>query len=143
MKLSTKGRYGARAMVDIAIYHRQGPVLLKDIAKRQHISEKYLGHIIASLKVAGLVRSIRGAQGGYILARAPVQIKLAQIIEALEGSTSPAECVDDPEFCPRADICVTRDIWSEIKRTTDKVLESVSLQDLMENQRIKEKNVNN
>lgn len=137
MKLSTKGLYGTRAMIEIALYYREGPVLLKDIAKRQHLSEKYLGHIIAALKVAGLVKSIRGAHGGYILAKPPVRIKLAQIIKALEGSTSPAECVDDPEFCPRAEICVTRDVWSEIKRTTDKVLESVSLQDLVEEQKRK------
>jgi len=142
MKLSTKGRYGARAMVDIALYYDQGPVLLKDIAKRQDISEKYLEHIITSLKVAGLVKSIRGAHGGYILAKSPVQIKLSQIIKALEGSTAPVECVDDPKFCPRAELCVTRDVWREIKRGIDEILESISLKDLAEQQKKKEQNKN-
>jgi len=141
MKLSTKGSYGTRAIIDIALYHGKGPVLLKDIAKRQNISEKYLGHIIASLKIAGLVKSIRGAHGGYVLAKPPVEIKLSHIIKALEGSISPIECVDDSALCPRIKVCATRDIWVKIKRTTDKMLESVSLQDLVEEQKKKEKKV--
>lgn len=138
MKLSTKGLYGARAMVEMALYYGQGPVLLKDIAKRQGISKKYLGHIITSLKVAGLVKSIRGAHGGYILAKPPVQIRLSQIIKALEGPLAPAECVDDPKCCPRAEICVTRDVWIEMKRAMDGILESISLEDLVQQQKKKE-----
>ncbi len=140
MKLSTKGRYGARAMVDLALHYGQGYLLLRDIAKRQHISEKYLEHIVTSLKVAGLVKSFRGAHGGYTLAKPPTQIKLAQIIKTLEGSTALVECVDDPECCPQAGLCVTRDVWTEIKRATDEILESISLKDLVEKQRRKEQN---
>ena len=140
MKLSTKGRYGTRAMVDIALYYGQGPILLKDIAKRQNISEKYLEHIITSLKIAGLVKSIRGAHGGYILAKDPVQIRLSQIIKALEGSIAPVECVDDPDFCPRAKTCVTRDVWIKIKKSMDEILESISLKELVERQKKKQRN---
>jgi len=138
MKLSTKGRYGARAMVDMALHEDQGPILLKDIAKRQGISEKYLEHIITSLKVAGLVKSIRGARGGYILARPASQIKLSHIIRALEGSTAPVECVDDPKLCSRVGICVTRDVWMKIKEKIEEILESVSLKDLAEQQKKKQ-----
>jgi len=140
MKLSTKGRYGIRAMIDLALYYGQGPILLKDIAKRQEISKKYLEHIITSLKVAGLVRSIRGAHGGYILARPPAQIKLSQIIKVLEGSLAPVECVDNPEFCSRIEVCLTIGVWREIKRAMDKVLGSISLKDLVEQQRREEQN---
>jgi len=140
MKLSTKGRYGTRAMVDLALHYGQGPILLKDIAKREEISEKYLEHIITSLKVAGLVKSIRGAHGGYILAKPPAQIKISQVIKVLEGSIAPVECVDDPGLCSRVELCVTRDVWKEIKRVMDEVLESVSLKDLVEQQKRKEEN---
>jgi len=142
MKLSTKGRYGTRAMVDLALRYGQGPILLKDIAKRQEISEKYLEHIITSLKVAGLVKSIRGAHGGYILAKSPAQIKLSQVIKVLEGSIAPVECVDDPRTCSRVELCVTRDVWKEIKRAIDEILESISLKDLVEREKKKEENKN-
>lgn len=141
MKLSTKGRYGARAMVDIALHEGEGPILLKDIAKRQNISEKYLEHIITSLKVAGLVKSIRGARGGYVLGKDPVQIKLSQIIKALEGSIAPVECVDDPDSCSRAKNCVTRDVWVQMKKAMDDVLESINLKDLVEKQKKKGVNI--
>lgn len=140
MKLSTKGRYGTRAMVDIALYYGQGPILLKDIAKRQNISEKYLEHIITSLKIAGLVKSIRGAHGGYILAKDPVQIRLSQIIKALEGSIAPVECVDDPDLCSRAKTCVTRDVWIKIKKSMDEILKSISLKELVERQKKRQRN---
>ena len=140
MKLSTKGQYGARAMVDLALYYGHGPILLKDIAQRQEVSEKYLEHIITSLKVAGLVKSIRGAHGGYMLAKPAAEIKLSQIIISLEGSLAPVECVDDPELCSRAEFCVTRDIWSKLKRAMDEILESINLKDLAEQQKRKEQN---
>ena len=142
MKLSTKGRYGTRAMVDLAFHYGQGPILLKDIAKRQQISEKYLEHIITSLKVAGLVKSIRGSHGGYILAKSPAQIKLSQVIKVLEGSIAPVECVDDPKVCSRAKLCVTRDIWKKIKRAIDEILESITLKDLVEREKKEEENKN-
>jgi len=142
MRLSTKGRYGVRAMADLALCYGQGPILLKDIAKRQEVSKKYLESIITSLKIAGLVKSIRGPHGGYILAKPPAQIKLSQIIKVLEGSLAPVECVDDPECCSRAKVCSIIGVWREIKRAMDEVLESISLKDLVEQQRKEEQDKN-
>jgi len=134
MRLSTKGRYGARAMLDLALNSSKGPVLLREIAKRQEVSEKYLEHSITTLRKAGLVRSIRGARGGYVLAKLPSQIRLSEIMEVLEGSMAPVECVDDPQVCQRAQLCVTRDIWAEMKEAIDNILESITLQDMVERQ---------
>ncbi len=139
MKLSTRGQYGARALLDIALHYDGNPVLLKDIAKRQAISVQYLEHLISPLIKAGVVRSMRGARGGVTLAKLPEEIKLSQVIQILEGSTAPVECVDDPKVCPRSDFCVTRDVWEEMKRAMIQVLESTTLQDLVERQREKEK----
>ena len=139
MKLSTKGQYGTRAMVELALHYGEGPILLKDIAKRQQISGRYLEHLIVSLKVAGLVKSMRGARGGFSLAKPPSQIRLSEIIQIVEGSISIVECVDDPKLCSRADLCVTRDIWAEMKKAMNGVLESTTLQDLVERQREKQK----
>jgi len=134
MRLSTKGRYGARAMLDLALNSGEGPVLLREIARRQEVSEKYLEHSITTLRKAGLVRSIRGARGGYVLAKLPSQIRLSEIMEVLEGSMAPVECVDDPQVCQRAQLCVTRDIWAEMKEAIDNILESITLQDMVERQ---------
>jgi Rrf2 family cysteine metabolism transcriptional repressor len=139
MKLSTRGQYGARALLDIAVHYDGNPVLLKDIAKRQAISAQYLEHLISPLIKAGIVRSIRGARGGVTLAKPPEEIKLSQVIQILEGSTAPVECVDNPKVCPRSDFCVTRDVWEEMKRAIIQVLESTTLQDLVERQREKER----
>jgi len=131
MRLSTKGRYGTRAMLDLALNSDNGPVLLRDIARRQEVSEKYLEHSMSALRKMGLVRSIRGARGGYVLARPPAQIRLSRILEVLEGSMAPTECVDDAGICPRAGECATREVWVKIKEATDSILESTSLQDLV------------
>jgi len=138
MKLSTKGRYAARAMLDLAFHYGEGPILLKDIARRQQISERYLEHLITPIKVAGLVTSMRGARGGFTLAKPPSQIRLSEIIQIVEGSIAPVECVDDPDICSRADLCVTRDIWTEMQKAMSGVLESTTLQDLIQRQREKE-----
>lgn len=134
MRLSTKGRYGARAMLDLALNFGEGPILLRDIARRQEVSEKYLEHSITALRKAGLVRSVRGARGGYVLAKSPSQIRLSEIMQVLEGSMAPVECVDDPQICQRAQLCVTRDIWAEIKEAIDNILESITLGDMVERQ---------
>jgi len=139
VKLSTKGQYGARAMLDLALHYGEGPVLLKDIAKRQQISERYLEHLMVSLKAAGLIRSMRGARGGFTLAGPPSQIRLSEIIEAMEGSVVLVECVDAPDVCSRADHCVTRDIWAEMNKAMGDVLDSTTLADLAQRQREKEK----
>ena len=138
MRLSTKGRYGARAMLDLALNFGKEPILLRDIATRQEVSEKYLEHSMSSLRNAGLVRSIRGARGGYILAKPPSEIRLSEIMEVLEGSMAPVECVNDPEVCHRADLCVTRDIWEKMKEAIDNILESTTLEDLAERYKDKE-----
>ena len=138
MKLSTRGRYAMRAMLDLSLHHGEGPTLLKDIAERQQISARYLEHLILSLKAAGLVRSARGARGGFSLAKPPSQIRLIEVMQVSEGSIAPVECVSDPEVCSRASFCVTRDIWSEMNKAMNGILESTTLQDLVERQREKE-----
>jgi len=137
MRISTKGRYGTMAMLDLALRYGQGPILAKDIARRQHISGLYLEHLLISLKVAGMVRSTRGTRGGFALAKQPSQIRLSEIIQATEGSMAPTECVDDPEAYPRASVCVIHDVWMEVKSAINSILESTTLQDLLERQKQK------
>jgi Rrf2 family protein len=137
MRLSTKGRYGVRALVDIALNSNGGPVLLKDIAKRQDVSAQYLEHLVAPLIRAGVLRSIRGAKGGIALAKPPEEIRLSRVIEVLEGSVAPVECVDNAALCARSGQCVARDVWGEIKAAIMEVLESITLKDLMDRQMAK------
>ncbi|MCJ7522005.1 MAG: Rrf2 family transcriptional regulator [Dehalococcoidia bacterium] len=132
MKLSTKGRYATRAMLDLALHFGEGPIFLKDIAKRQEVSDRYLEQILIPLKAGGLVRVVRGARGGFALAKPPSDIKLIEIIRIAEGSTAPVDCVDNAQICSRSDFCVTREIWSELKHAIDNVLESVTLQNLVD-----------
>ena len=103
MKISTKGRYGLRTLMDISVHQVKGPVNLSDIADRQGISAKYLWQIVNLLKTAGFVRGTRGPKGGYILIRDPADITMLDVIQVLEGPISLVECVDDPEFCERMD----------------------------------------
>ncbi len=139
MKISTKGEYGLRAMIDLTVRYGNGPVLLKDIAQRQNVSKKYLDHLISGLRTAGLVRSIRGARGGYLLARSPKEIRLLEIIQTLEGSVSPCECLDNLSICRNAKSCVTREIWKRVKNAITDVLDSTTLESLVK----KEQNKNN
>ena len=134
MKLSTKGRYGVRALLDVAIHQDESPVQLKDIAERQQISLNYLEHLIAPLVAAGLLKSARGARGGVSLARPARDIRLLDVVQALEGSLAPVRCVDEPGRCSRAEACVTRDVWAEVKDAVESVLGSVTLADLVERQ---------
>ncbi len=131
MKLSTKGRYATRAMLDLALNFGNEPVLSKDIARRQGISEKYLERILSVLKTAGLVKSIRGFKGGYYLSRKPHIITLKDIIFAVEGSISPVECLDDSKLCSRYQTCATYEIWSSLKKSIINILESTTLEDLI------------
>ena len=135
MKLSTRSRYGIRALIDIAMNTKDRPVLLKDVARRQQISTMYLEHLITPLIAAGLVRSTRGARGGVWLARSPENVKLSEIMKLLEGSLAPVECVDDPNYCERSETCVTRDVWIGLKSAMTGVLESKTLKDLVDEQR--------
>ena len=139
MKLSTKGRYGTRIALDLALNEGEGPIPLKNIAQRQQISLQYLEHLISPLITAGIVRSMRGTKGGVWLAKSPHEIKLSELIELLEGSIAPTDCLNDPKSCPRADSCVTRDVWDDLKKAMNGVLESTTLQDLVERQKSKER----
>ncbi len=131
MKLSTRGRYSVRIMLDLAIHDNEGPVFLKDIAQRQQISEKYLWQLINPLKVMGLIKSVRGANGGYSLARRPSEITLRDIIQVGEGSLSLVECVDNALGCDRSDLCVYRDVWMEATRKMLETFESLTLEDMV------------
>ena len=132
MRLSTRGRYGVRLMLDLALHYGQGPVLLKEIASRQEISEKYLWHLIPPLKNAGLINATRGPHGGYTLARPPLQITLEHIISVVEGPISLVKCVDNQTFCTRVDICIARDIWDEVSEKITDILASITLADMVE-----------
>ncbi len=137
MKLSTRAQYGTRALLDLAIHGGNGPVPVRDIARRQQISATYLEHLVTPLIAAGIIRSVRGARGGIWLNRPPRQIKLNEVVQLLEGSIAPVECVSDPEYCSRSGFCVTRDVWSELGKAMNGVLESITLQDLVERQKEK------
>jgi Rrf2 family cysteine metabolism transcriptional repressor len=137
MNLSTRARYGTRALLDLALHQDEAVVPLKDIARRQEFSLPYLEHLITPLIAGGIIRSTRGARGGVSLLKHPQEIKLSEVIHLLEGSTAPVECVNHPKICPRSDLCVTRDIWDEMKKAMDGVLQSTTLQDLVERQKRK------
>jgi len=124
-------------MLELALCHGKGPILLKDIAKREGISEGYLEHLLPPLKASGLINSRRGARGGYSLSKAPSEITLKEIVQTMEGSLSPAECVDAPGVCKRVDFCVTRDIWKELGEKISQTLGSVTLKDMVERQKKK------
>ncbi|MGA3282007.1 MAG: Rrf2 family transcriptional regulator [Smithella sp.] len=127
MKLSTRARYGVRLMVALAFNYDKGPVFLKDVAKGENISEKYLSLIIIPLRRIGLVNSIRGAHGGYLLAKDPSQITMKEIIDVLEGDCSLVDCVRNPSTCPRVPICASHDIWEIIGGKISETLNSVTL----------------
>ena len=138
MKLSSKGRYGTRALLDIALHREEEPVPLKDIAQRKQISLPYLEHLIAPLISGGIIRSVRGIGGGVSLAKPAGKVKLSEVIGFLEGSTALVNCVNDPSSCERSGSCVTRDVGGEVKQAMDNVLDSTTLQDLIGRQKGKE-----
>jgi len=134
LRISTKSRYGTRAALDIAIHAHTGPVTLNDISARQGISKKYLEQIIHRLLKAGLLLSVRGPRGGYLLGKTPDRIRLGEIIRALDGPVTPVRCVDDPSLCDRTPHCVTRHVWSEIKQSVESVIDRITLADLKRRQ---------
>ncbi len=132
MKISTKGRYGLRALVDLSIHGKNGlPVLLSDITKRQGISDKYLEHIATQLHRAGLVETVRGRKGGYLLSKPEDEIKLSEVVEVLEGPIYLVGCVSEPETCSKSAICSARDIWTLLSHEIEEVLSSYTLADLV------------
>ena len=133
MKISTKGRYALRLMLDLAVYHTGEPISLKDVAKRQNISEKYMEQIISVLNKAGYVRGIRGAQGGYVLVRTPKEYTVGMILRLTEGDLTPVACVgENPMSCDRRTSCVTVRIWEKMYEAVSGVVDNITLQDLVD-----------
>jgi len=132
MKLSSRSRYGLRAVLDLALEYGKSPLQIKTIASRQDISNKYLEQLMTILKTSGLVRSFRGPKGGYMLAKPPNEVKLDEVFTVLEGPLVTVECLQHPEFCPRCAECITRQVWSDVQDAILGVLEAISLQDLVD-----------
>jgi len=132
IRISTKGRYGTRFMLELATHYGKEPVLLKDIARKQDISEGYLQHIVDALKGAGLVFSSRVGHGGYTLSRPPEQISLKDILGTLEGSINLVECIDNPAICDRSEDCTTRLFWSQLCGSFTHSLEQITLDRMAE-----------
>ena len=140
MKLSTKGRYGLRALIDLAVHSSGGtPVSITNISARQDISERYLEQLMAMLKKAGIVRSIRGAGGGYVLARDAKEISVGDVLRALEGKLDPVDCAGlDPDgACRAADSCVTKYVWKRINESINRTVDEIRLDQLVEESRKK------
>ncbi len=138
MKISTKIRYGARAMLELASHYGEGPIELKEIARKEDISLKYLEQVINPLRAAGLVKALRGSKGGYALAKHPSAICLYDVIETLEGPLNLLECLHDPKACQKVPLCVTRDIWKEVSDAISKIFYSVTLEDMVNRKKEKE-----
>lgn len=134
MKMTTRLRYGTRFLVDLGVNCHAGPVFLKDIAKRQRMSKKYLEQIAITLKAAGLVRTVRGAQGGFSLAKDPKELRMIEIYNILEGSTAIIDCLEDDSVCPykQAKTCPTIDTWDKLRRAIENVLKETTLADLID-----------
>ncbi len=132
MKLSTRGRYGVRFMLDLVEHGGEGNVPLGDIARRQDISEKYLWQIVNRLKTAGLIHAVPGASGGFTLARKPEAITLRDMLTVLEGRDELVACVTTPDTCPHSDNCRARNIWNEVSDRLGAMLESITLRDMLD-----------
>ena len=136
LKLTTKGRYGLRAVIDLAMYAKNEPVSLSDVAERQNISISYLEQLVAKLKKAGIVQSTGGAQGGYALAKAPEEISVGEILRALEGSLSPVDCSavdgEGETECSASNFCVTKYVWKRINDSINDTVNNMFLSELLE-----------
>lgn len=142
MKLSTKGRYGLRAMIDLAIYSEKEPVSIQSIADRQNISERYLEQLMAKLKKAGLVVSIRGASGGYQIAKSALEISVGDVLRALEGDLRAVTCDAGEGGCEKADLCVSRYVWQRINESITNTVDTMYLDQLVAESRKLQKNGN-
>lgn len=132
MKISTKGRYALRLMLDLALCENDRYIALKDIAERQGISVKYLEQIISVLGHAGYVKSVRGTGGGYMLAKEPKDYTVGMILRLTEGSLAPVSCLDaEPNTCPRAESCVTLTVWEKLYDAINSVVDNITLEDLV------------
>lgn len=137
MKVSTRGQYGVRAMIELALNYGQGPMPLKTIAEKQELSEHYLEQLLGALRKAGLVSSVRGAYGGYELNKSPEDILVGDIVRVLEGPIAPVECVAETteQVCSRIDCCATHLLWDRLREAIENVLDSVTLEDLCDKAR--------
>ncbi|NLI91809.1 MAG: Rrf2 family transcriptional regulator [Peptococcaceae bacterium] len=133
MRFSTRGRYGVQIMVDLARHSEEGPISLKSVADRQKLSEHYLEQLVPELRKAGLVKSIRGAQGGYVLAKKPEDIYIGDVIRVLEGPIAPVECNNQTgkDCCEKTSFCVTREVWVKVRDSINDLVDSISLADLI------------
>ena len=139
MRLSTRSRYGTRMMLDLAQHYDKGPVQIGEIGKRQDISAKYLEQLIIPLKQANYVKSIRGPKGGHVLAKAPEEITVGEIVELLEGEINLSRCIQDPGMCGRSETCLTRGVWEMASEAMYNKLNSVTLSDMIKrHKRIRE-----
>ena len=139
IRLSTKSRYGTRLMINLALNYQNQPTILKAIAKEEDVSTGYLEQIIIPLKNNGLVRSIRGVGGGFVLTRPPNEIRMSEIINVLEGSWDLVECVGDDNYCPKKNECATYDLWKDLTESLTGILEKTTLEDLVKIHRKKNK----
>lgn len=135
MKVSTRSDYGLRALIELALHVGDGHVQSAEIAARQHVPEPYLDQLLTRLRRAGLIRSVRGPQGGHALARGPSDICLREVIEALEGPVSPIDCLDDGSACSKAGGCSQRFVWEEVRDATLAILERITIADLAARER--------
>lgn len=131
MKLSTKGRYGVKAIVELAVNYGSKPISIKKISESQKISEYYLEQLFSSLRKADIIKSIRGAQGGYVLNKEPKDITIAEVMNVLEGPVEIADCIEE-DSCNNTNSCATRLLWGKIKKSIDEVMESITLQDIVD-----------
>jgi Rrf2 family cysteine metabolism transcriptional repressor len=138
MKMSTKGRYGLRVMIELASNYGNGPMLVDEIAKNQNISGKYIHVLANALRTAGLVRAVRGPSGGYEMTENPAEITALDVVSALEGKTAPVDCVANASCCPRAGQCAARDVWCDLAGAIDDVLSRITLEKLVSQQRMKQ-----
>ncbi len=136
MQLSTKVRYAARAMIELALNYKAEPIQLNDIACKQDISVKYLEQIMAPLRTRGYVRTQKGSRGGYHLAVKPTDITLYDIVESIEGSLAPVACLDNEDYCDRANLCVTRSMWERVSNAVKNELETKTLAELAREQNL-------
>lgn len=132
MKLSTRGKYGLKAMFELALHEGEVPIPLKQIAEKHSISDQYLEQIFSSLKKAELVKSVRGAQGGYLLSGNAEDITVGNVLRVLEGNMKLTDCQVDEGLCENSDLCATRAVWTKLQTTMEQVVDSISLKDMVD-----------
>lgn len=135
MRLSTKGRYGLRIMVELAQSYGAAPVLVETIARNQQISSKYIHVLMSGLKTAGLVKAVRGPKGGFVMSKAPSSVTALDVVRIMEGEVSSLECVPNMASCPRSCRCAARELWVEVHQEVEKILGRATLEDLAARQK--------